>query len=80
MTMITGGRGGGVVSGSCVVSLLVELVGEFLRELDAELEPVEDWWLDGAVPVHREEGFEVWVECVPRRVPSSPPAAVMGAR
>lgn len=62
------------------MSLLVELVGEFLRELDAELEPVEDWWLDGAVPVHREEGFEVWVECVPRRVPSSPPAAVMGAR
>jgi len=78
--MITGGRGGGVVSGSCVVSLLVELVGEFLRELDAELEPVEDWWLDGASPVYREEGFEVWVECVPRRVSSSPPAAVVGAR
>ena len=67
-----GWRGGGVV--------IVGLVGEVLRRFDGELEPVEDWWLDGAVPVHREEGFEVWVECVPRRVPSSPPAAVMGAR
>lgn len=61
---------------------VVPLVLEVLRRFDAVIEARDDFFLDSARPVHREEGFELWVECAAAPVGSLTPVtgAAVGKR